>query len=93
MKNLISVMAIVALLAMTACSSNSKSKTWSADEEKQWKIECIRVLVDNGVPEADAKDFCDCMYLKTSERYTPKEAAALTVEQERNIWKECDYSW
>ncbi len=93
MKNRVSVITIVALLAMAACNSNSKSKTWNEEQEKQWKIECVRVLVEKGVSDDAAKDFSDCMYQKTSEKYTPIEAAALTVKQEQEIWRECDYSW
>lgn len=94
MKNLISAISVVALLLLTACNSNSKSKTWSAEQKEQWKTECIQMLVEEGVAETNiAEDHCDCMYEKTSEKYTPKEAASLTDEQEREIWRECDYSW
>lgn len=93
MKNRISAIAVLALLVLSACNSNSKAKAWTADQEKQWKTECVQMLVDNGVPDADAKDFCDCMYDKTSAKYTSAEAAALTIDQEQEIWEECDYSW
>ncbi|MDD2527722.1 MAG: hypothetical protein PHT26_06800 [Lentimicrobiaceae bacterium] len=93
MKNQISAMAVLAVLLLSACNSNSKSKTWTADQEKQWKTECVQMLVDKGVTDAVAEDHCDCMYQKTSEAYTPTEAAALTLEQERKLWRECDYSW
>lgn len=93
MKNLISVMTIAVLLIMSACNSNSKSKTWTEEQKEQWKTECVQMLVDRGVTEAVAEDHCDCMYQKTSKKYTPSEAAALTVEQERELWRECDYSW
>ena len=93
MKNRISAIAIVALLVLAACNSNSRSKAWTADQEKQWKTECAQTLADKGVPDADAIDFCDCMYEKTSEKYTPAEAGDLTIKQEQEIWEECDYSW
>lgn len=94
MKNLISIMAVLALLTMAACNSNSKSKTWTAEQKEQWKTECVQMLLEEGITEvAIAKDHCDCMYEKTSEKYTPEESALLTVEQEREIWRECDYSW
>lgn len=93
MKNQISAITIVALLLLAACNSNSKSKAWTVDQKEQWKTECEQMLVEEGITAAVAEDHCDCMYEKTSAKYTPEEAAALTVEQEREIWEECDYSW
>jgi len=76
-----------------ACDSNSKADTWSPDQEKKWKTECKSMLLENGEREATAADYCDCIYEKTSAKYTPEEAANLSIEQEREIWDECDYSW
>ncbi len=43
--------------------------------------------------ETAADDFCDCMFEKTAEKYTPEEAVNITEEQEQKIWEECNYSW
>jgi hypothetical protein len=33
------------------------------------------------------------MLEKTSESYTPEEAANITREEEQKIWEKCDYRW
>ena len=87
----------IALLVLTtfalSCVRNSKADTWSADQEQKWKTECKMLLISNGESDATADDYCDCIFEKTSQKYTPEEAANLTVDQERTIWDECDYSW
>lgn len=85
---------IIGLMSvMFSCSTNSKRNTWSKEQEKEWKSKCVNLLEGGTTTRAVAEDHCDCMFDKTAKRYTPEEAAALTVEQERQIWEECDYSW
>lgn len=94
MKTLIIPIAMFILLfSAVSCASGSKADTWSNQQEQKWKTECKKLLMSNGEREATAEDYCDCMYDKTSEKYTPEEAAKLTENQEREIWDECDYSW
>jgi hypothetical protein len=85
------ILGIVGLLS--SCNSNSKADSWSVDQQEKWKKECLELLTGNDVAKPVAEDRCDCMYKKTSEKYTPKEAAEITIEQERKLWEECDYSW
>jgi hypothetical protein len=84
---------VVLTAALFACNPNSKADTWNPDQKKKWKTECKSLLMKNGEREATAADYCDCIYEKMSAKYTPEEAANLTIEQEREIWDECDYSW
>lgn len=77
----------------SACQTNSKADTWSADQQKEWKKSCMTLLLDNGVEKSVAEDRCDCMFEKTSEKYTPEEAAKIDIKQEKKLWEECDYSW
>lgn len=91
MKNLIYLIGIIGFLS--SCNSNSKADTWSADQQDKWKNDCMELLLSNGVNKPVAADHCDCIFKKTSEKYTPEEAANITTEEERKIWEECDYSW
>lgn len=93
MKKLILALSIGLLFVAVACKSDSKAGTWSADQKTAWKTKCTKILTDRGVAEADANDYCDCMFEKTSKKYTPEEAESLTTEQVQEIWQECDYSW
>lgn len=93
MKIILFAMALIAATFLSGCNSNTISKTWTAEQEAQWKTKCVQMLTEDGVSQSVAEDHCDCMYGKTSEKYTPEEAASLTVEQEREIWEACDYSW
>lgn len=81
------------IFTVAACKSDSKADTWSQEQETKWKTECNQLLVANGTTEDDAKGFCDCMFEKTSKKYTPEEAAGLTEEEEQALWQECDYQW
>ncbi len=81
------------IVIISSCKSDSKAKTWSKDQETQWKKECVELLESGDNTKADAEDFCDCMFEKTSEKYTPEEAASLTEEQEAAVYQECDYQW
>lgn len=84
------------LFIAAACNSgpkNSKADSWSEQQEQTWKENCLKLLKENGTSEGPAKEFCDCMFEKTSEMYTPEEAAGLTTKQEQEIWDKCDYNW
>ena len=81
------------LLFVSACNCESKSDTWSNEQKATWTKSCITFMENNGVEEKNAVDFCDCMLDKTSEKYTPEEAAKITEEEERKLWESCDYNW
>ena len=81
------------LLFAAACNSESKADTWNEDEKAKWTKSCMTFMETNGVEEKNAVDFCDCMLKKTSEKYTPKEAANITEDEERKLWESCDYDW
>lgn len=81
------------LVGAGSCQNNSKEKSWSEAQKTKWKSECQGLLTDRGLKADAANDFCDCMLKKTSEKYTPEEAAKITTEEERKLWNECDYQW
>ncbi len=82
----------IALIA-TACNCESKSETWSAAQQDTWKSKCMTFMEENGVEKKNAVDFCDCMYEKTSDKYTPEEAENITADEERKLWEDCDFNW
>ncbi len=75
------------------CNCESKSDKWSSEQKATWTKSCMTFMENNGVEEKNAVDFCDCMLDKTSEKYTPEEAAKITEEEERKLWQSCDYDW
>ncbi len=75
------------------CGGNSKADTWDEAQKAEWTNNCMKFMETNGVEEKNATDFCDCMLKKTSEKYTPEEAAGITEEEERKLWEGCDYTW
>ncbi len=81
------------LLFAGACNSDSKADTWDKNQKDKWTNSCMKFMKDNGVEEKNAVDFCDCVLEKTSEKYTPEEAANITEEEERKLWDSCDYDW
>lgn len=82
------------LAIINACDcKDSKADTWSEDQKTEWTKKCKDFMKTNGVEEKNAVDFCDCMLEKTSEKYTPEEAAQITEEEERKLWESCDYTW
>lgn len=81
----------VAVVALSGCKS--KSGTWKKQNKDEWTSNCMKFMTERGVSQANAADFCDCMLKKTSNQYTPEEAQKITPEEERKLWKECDYSW
>jgi hypothetical protein len=96
MKKLIYSIAIMGVFAlMVSCGSNTESKadSWTAEQEQVWKDHCNGLLTKGGQNEATAADYCDCIFEKTAEKYTPEEAGQITPEQEQEIWDQCDYSW
>ena len=76
-----------------ACNCSSKADQWSSEQKATWTQNCMEFMAEQGVDEKNATDFCDCMLSKTSEKYTPEEAAAINEEEERKMWEDCDYSW
>jgi len=94
MKKLFNLLLFVAVVGLfTSCQNPSKADSWNADQQKEWKKTCVSLLQDNGVEKSVAKDRCDCMFEKTSEKYTPDEAAQINLKQEKELWDDCDYSW
>ncbi|MBC8489633.1 MAG: hypothetical protein H8D45_26745 [Bacteroidetes bacterium] len=87
------ILVIAGAALMYACNSNSKADTWSEEQKDKWKTNCMEFMSANNVEKNAAAGFCDCMFKKTSEKYTPGEAANITEEEERKLWEECDYSW
>jgi len=85
--------AIGFLLLLGAAGCNTKAKTWSQEQKDTWTTSCMKFMNDHGVAQKEATDFCDCMLKKTSDKYTPDEAVKITPEEERQLWKECDYQW
>lgn len=93
LKLIISSVAIVLFLSACNCGADSKADTWNDEQKTEWTNKCKKFMKDNGVEEKNAVDFCDCMLKKTSEKYTPEEAANITEEEERKLWEGCDYTW
>ena len=94
MKKLIYLVVILGVVGfLSSCNTPSKAGTWSSQQEQTWKTACMGLLTGNGVDKPTAEDRCDCIFEKTSEKYTPEETEHITVEKEREIWEECDYSW
>ena len=81
------------LLFVSACNCDSKADTWSSEQKAEWTKSCKSFMETNGVEEKNAVDYCDCMLEKTSQNYTPEEAAKITEDEERKLWESCDYSW
>ncbi len=90
---LLMISAIIVFLAGSCCDNSSKADTWNEDQKKEWTDKCMKFMETNEVEEKNATDFCDCMLEKTSEKYTPAEAAKITEEEERKLWESCDYTW
>lgn len=80
-------------LFASACNSDSKADTWNSEQKAQWTKNCMKFMETNGTEKRNAVDFCDCMLKKTSEKYTPEEAANIDADEERKLWESCDYSW
>ena len=83
----------LALLSAACNSGTSKADSWSSEQKSAWSQKCLEFMAQEGVEEENAKGFCDCMLTKTSEKYTPEEAAAINEDEERKLWAECDYNW
>lgn len=81
------------LLFAGACNSDSKADTWDSEQKAKWTKSCMEFMETNGVEKLNAVDFCDCMLKKTSEKYTPEEAAKINEEEERILWDSCHYNW
>ncbi len=86
---------VIMAALFSACNYDNKSKadSWNDQQKTVWTNKCTGFMKTNGVEEKAAVDFCDCMLDKTSEKYTPEEAANITEEEERKLWEECDYTW
>jgi len=81
------------LFVIAACNDNSKSDTWSKEQEAKWKEGCMELMQENNIPNGEAEGTCDCIFKKTSEKYTPEEAAKITEEEEGKLWQACDYQF
>ena len=86
---------MISFVILAGCCNNadSKSDTWSDEQKAVWTENCVKMLEANQVFEGVAEDVCDCMLEKTSESYTPEEAATITRDEEQKIWEKCDYNW
>lgn len=80
-------------LFAVACESTSKADTWTDEQKTNWTNNCLKFMESREVEADQAKEFCDCMLTKTSEKYTPEEAVAITEDEESKLWESCDYQW
>ncbi len=87
------VFVIGIMFVVAACDCDSKSDTWSDEQEKAWKAKCIKMFNTNENLEGPVEDLCDCMFRKTSEKYTPEEAKDITPEEEQKLLEKCSDSW
>ena len=85
------VLGFMLILGFAGCKSQASS--WSKEQKDTWTTNCMKLMNDRGVAQKDATALCDCMLQKTSAKYTPGEAEKITVDQERQLWQECDYQW
>lgn len=95
MKNLKITFIFFGLFIFTiACDSpSSKADSWNEEQKTNWTNNCLKFMESREVDANQAIEFCDCMLTKTSEQYSPEEAAAITEDEERKLWESCDYQW
>ncbi|MAZ93967.1 MAG: hypothetical protein CMF58_06055 [Lentimicrobiaceae bacterium] len=92
--NLIFASLILVSIAVSCNQSAKTNESLSSEEQKsEWTNKCMKFMESNGTEERNATDFCDCMLKKTSEKYSPEQAASITAEEERKLWESCDYTW
>lgn len=85
---------LAALLTLSGCTN--KSSEWSQNDKDKWLKSCNDTFANNTIREEDKaqlKDLCSCMLDQTSRKYTPEEAQHLTIDDERKILENCNYSW
>jgi hypothetical protein len=94
-KKLLTILLLIILLGgFESCKHlPTKENTWTDEQKTKWKTDCQQWLIKRGLRKIDAKNFCDCMLKKTSEKYTPEEATKITPAEERKLWNQCDYRW
>ncbi|MBR9997371.1 MAG: hypothetical protein KFF73_00300 [Cyclobacteriaceae bacterium] len=93
MKLLLSLKSLALSIMLMAACSQSK---WTEAEQDQWLKICYENFVNNAVDKeekAQMKDLCNCMLKVTSRKYTVEEAADLTLEQERKLVQDCNYTY
>lgn len=82
----------LAMILLMACSQSK----WSEAEKEKWMKNCREAFVNPAVnkdDKAQMEDLCDCMLKVTSRKYTAEEASNLTVDQERQLFNDCNYSY
>lgn len=83
----------LSLAILSACGSGD-SKDWSDDQKKAVTDRCLTMLeAGNSSTDGTVEDFCDCMTDKTTEKFTPVEAEALSGDDYKKILEDCNYSW
>lgn len=87
------VLGILVIFIGSCSNADSKSDTWSDQQKLEWKEKCMELLIEAEVPRGDAESTCDCMLEKTSDKYTPEEAAKIDLKGEQELWQDCDYQW
>ncbi|MCB0497369.1 MAG: hypothetical protein KDC79_14605 [Cyclobacteriaceae bacterium] len=85
---------LAALLSLSSC--NQSKSDWSQEDKDKWLKTCNDTFANNAVRQDDKEqleDLCKCMLDETSRKYTVEEAANLTIDDQRKLLENCNYSW
>ena len=84
--------AVISLILIHGCSQSK----WTDEEEENWMKNCRETFVINATDEEEKRqleDLCDCMLKVTSRKFSAEEAKNLSVDQERRLMNDCNYSY
>lgn len=81
-------------LFLFACDTKTKEASWSEEQKENYVNNCLAGFGD--VPETEERNveaLCDCMLELLMRDYTPEEAKNISMDEQREILANCNYSW
>ncbi len=84
----------ITLLLLFACDTSTKEASWSEEQKKNYVNNCLAGFGDVPAPEErNVEALCDCMLKLLMRDFTPEEAKNISMDEQREILANCNYSW
>ena len=65
------------------------SALFNEEYDKGYRANCLEMYAEDGVPDAEAVQACDCLIGETNKRYSASEKLTLSDEQLEQVVGQC----
>jgi len=89
-----SLFIFLTFLFLLACDTSTKEESWSEEQKENYVNNCLAGFGEvPATEERNVEALCDCMLELLMRDFTPEEAKNISMDEQREILSNCNYSW